>query len=67
MHAGLLAAGHHPPIQQGCTHVRPSGRLSSPLSRPPACPPACLQGGRGSLWASIFQCLNLVLVCIAYT
>jgi hypothetical protein len=28
---------------------------------------ACLQGERGALWASIFQCLNLVLVCIAYT
>jgi hypothetical protein len=40
---------------------------SNPPRLLPACLPACLQGDRGALWASIFQCLNLVLVCIAYT
>lgn len=28
---------------------------------------ACLQGRTGSIWASVFQITNLVLLCLAYT
>ena len=66
----LVSATQSPPQLPACLPACLGIRLPGCLNGSPrtlALFAACLQGERGALWASIFQCLNLVLVCIAYT